>query len=312
VTDSLLRRVRPKVALAPLQRRDFEAARALCASNPAAYVMPAMHVERAIDEAPPSSGRLWALHAKGGAGHGLVGVLWHGVNLIPAIPDPTEEVLAGLADLAATCLARPSGIVGEAEVVLDLWRRVRPKWGPARAVKEEQWLMTLDGPPIFPKPSPGEASGILLDFVRLSRLDDFDAVLPAAIHMFRGEVGYDPTEHGHGVYEDRLRRLIQYGRSFIQYGDIEADGGRYERKVVFKAEAGVVGGGVAELQGVWVDPTLRGRGLGREGLASVCVAIQADLAPTLSLYVNSYNRAAIAAYEAVGFRRVGTFATVML
>jgi predicted GNAT family acetyltransferase len=32
----------------------------------------------------------------------------------------------------------------------------------------------------------------------------------------------------------------------------------------------------------------------------------------VSLYVNSYNKVAIAAYEAVGFRRVGTFATVML
>lgn len=311
MTDSLLRRVRPKITLTPLHRRDLEAARALCARRPAAYVMPSMHVERAIDEAPPSSGRLWALHAKGGSDRGLVGVLWHGVNLIPAIPDPTEEVLVGLADLAATCLARPSGLVGEAEVVLDLWRRIRPKWGPERAVREEQWLMTLDGPPVFPEPSPADASGLPLEPVRLARPEDFDAVLPAAIHMFQGEVGYDPTEHGRGVYEDRLRRLIQYGRSFVQFGEVEV-AGRYERRVVFKAEAGIVGCGVAELQGVWVDPMLRGRGLGREGLAAVCSAIQADLAPTLSLYVNSFNRAAIAAYEAVGFQRVGTFATVML
>jgi len=94
-------------------------------------------------------------------------------------------------------------------------------------------------------------------------------------------------------------------------GDGESDG-EPARRVVFKTEVGVVGGGVAEIQGVWVEPTLRGRGLGREGIALVCQAIQAGLAPTVSLYVNSFNRTALAAYEAVGFRRVGTFATVML
>ena len=143
--------------------------------------------------------------------------------------------------------------------------------------------------------------------MRASRPEDFDALLPAAIHMFRGEVGYDPTEHGHGVYEDRLRRLISHHRSFVQFGDV---GGA--RRVVFKAEIGVIGAGVAEVQGVWVEPLLRGRGLARAGMAAVADLVRADLAPTLSLYVNSFNRSAIAAYEAVGFHRVGTFATVML
>lgn len=307
MTDSLMRRVRPKVVLDPIQRRDLEAAREICARCPAAYVMPAMQVERAISQAPPSSGRLWGLFAKGGGDRSLLGVVWDGVNLIPAVPDPTEEVLAGLGTLAVTRLTRPSGIVGEAEVVLDLWGRVRPRWGPARAVREEQWLLTLDGPPTFPLPSPAGESGLTLETVRPSRPEEFDAVLPAAVHMFTAEVGYDPTAHGHGTYEERLQRLIRHGRSFVQFGEVEG-----ERRVVFKAEVGVIGCGVAEIQGVWVEPKLRGRGLGREGIALVCEAVQAGLAPTVSLYVNSYNKVAIAAYEAVGFRRAGTFATVML
>ncbi|MCJ7827049.1 MAG: GNAT family N-acetyltransferase [Demequinaceae bacterium] len=320
MTDSLLRRVRPKVALAPLQRKDLEAARELCALRPVAYVMPAMHVERAIARSTSSSGRLWALHSRANGGRELVGVLWDGVNLFPAVPEPTEEIMAGLADAMTARLTRPSGIVGEAEVVLGLWRRIRPKWGPARAVREEQWLMALDGPPVFPEPSPARASGLDLEPVRTSDPEDFDAVLPAAIHMFKGEIGYDPTQHGRGVYEDRLRRLIRHGRSFVQFGTGGGGGGGGEggggehagRRVVFMVEAGIVGPGAAEIQGVWVEPTLRGQGLGREGLAVVCEAIQARLAPTVSLYVNSYNRVAIAAYEAVGFRRVGTFSTVML
>ncbi|MBN2176140.1 MAG: GNAT family N-acetyltransferase [Demequinaceae bacterium] len=312
MTDALLGKVRPKVALTPLQRKDLEAARTLCAQRPVAYVMAAMHVDRAIAQTPPSSGHLWALHSRAGGGRKLVGVVWDGVNLFPVVPEPTEETLAGLAAAVTARLTRPSGIVGEAEVVLDLWKRIRPKWGPARAVREEQWLMALDGPPVFPEPSPAGATGLDLGPVQISEPEDFDAVLPAAVHMFKGEIGYDPTQNGRGVYEDRLRRLIRHGRSFVQFETVEGCDGDARRRVVFKLEAGVVGPGVAEIQGVWVEPTLRGRGLGREGLALVCEAIQAHLAPTVSLYVNSFNRVAIAAYEAVGFRRVGTFATVML
>jgi predicted GNAT family acetyltransferase len=35
------------------------------------------------------------------------------------------------------------------------------------------------------------------------------------------------------------------------------------------------------------------------------------VAPTVSLYANHYNERALAAYRAVGFRRVGTYATVL-
>ncbi len=310
MTDALLRRVRPGVALTPLQRRDLEAARDLCAQNPVAYVLPAMHIERALADAPAAAGRLWALQRRDGKGRALVGVVWHGVNLVPAIPESSSGVVAALADSVADRLARPSALVGEADIVLNLWGRLEATWGPARAVRDEQWLMALDTPPRYPPPwPPGDAgfAALRLDAVHRAVPDDFNLVLPAAVHMFRGEVGYDPTEHGRGVYEDRLRRLIRGGRSFVQFGDVSD-----KRRVVFKAEIGVIGGGVAEVQGVWVEPLLRGRGLARAGLAAVCEAIQADTAPTVSLYVNSFNRAAIAVYNAIGFRRVGTFATVML
>ena len=34
--------------------------------------------------------------------------------------------------------------------------------------------------------------------------------------------------------------------------------------------------------------------------------------PSASLYVNDYNERAVRTYEAVGFERVGTFATIMM
>jgi predicted GNAT family acetyltransferase len=43
----------------------------------------------------------------------------------------------------------------------------------------------------------------------------------------------------------------------------------------------------------------------------VVALAQETIAPVVSLYVNDYNHAARAAYERVGFRQVGTFASVL-
>ncbi len=70
-------------------------------------------------------------------------------------------------------------------------------------------------------------------------------------------------------------------------------------------------GGVGQVQGVWVAPRHRGRRLSEAGMAAVVLAARQEVAPVVSLYVNDYNSRALAAYRAVGFRQVGTFATVL-
>jgi hypothetical protein len=80
---------------------------------------------------------------------------------------------------------------------------------------------------------------------------------------------------------------------------------------VFKAEVGAVCATVCQVQGVWVPPDLRGRGLSAPGMATVVRLAQATLAPIVSLYVNDYNDAARRTYERVGFSQVDTFATVL-
>ena len=46
-------------------------------------------------------------------------------------------------------------------------------------------------------------------------------------------------------------------------------------------------------------------------MAELVRQVRAQLAPTVSLYVNDFNAPALAVYRDVGFREVGTFATVM-
>jgi predicted GNAT family acetyltransferase len=82
--------------------------------------------------------------------------------------------------------------------------------------------------------------------------------------------------------------------------------------VVFKTDIGSLALGCAQLQGVWVAPRLRGRGLAVPMLASVVEQVMVGSAPLVTLYVNDYNTAARATYEHIGFREVGDFSTVLL
>lgn len=305
MTDSLLRRAQH--SLAPLQRRELAQALEIAGADPVANVVPLMHLEIARDSGvTPAS--MWAVRRRTGLRSELVALVWNGANLCPVLPgDASEESETMRAEVAAAAvgrLTRPAAIVGPAETVLDLWGRVEPWWGPERELRARQLSMAITGPPVR---VPGvDDAGLALDAVRRATLDDYDLLLPACVHMFIGEVGYDPLAHGRAAYEDRLRYLIRSGRSYLQLGTVDG-----RREVVFKAEVGAVAGGVAQLQGVWVHPRLRGRGLARAGLGGVIDAVRRSTAPTVSLYVNDFNPTAIRAYEAVGFAQVGTFATVM-
>jgi len=307
MTDSLLRRTHH--VLSPVQPRELDAALELCAADPVANVVPAMHVERAHASGMIPSG-LWALRRRSGLSRDFTGLVWNSANfaaVLPPIDDAESQagMRAELARSATSRLTRPAALVGEASLTLDLWSRLEPWWGPAREVRPVQLSMAISSP--AQRVSDVDTAGLQLEAVRPAIMDDFDALLPACVHMFTGEVGYDPMQHGRNAYVERLRELVRSGKSLLQYGVAEG-----RRQVVYKAEIGALGGGVAQLQGVWVHPSLRGRALARTGLAATIDLIHATTAPTVSLYVNDYNHAAVKAYEAVGMRQVGVFATVML
>ena len=121
--------------------------------------------------------------------------------------------------------------------------------------------------------------------------------------MFTEEVGVSPlrTDGGAG-YRARVDELVRAGQSlaWIQDGT-----------VLFKAEIGAVCRGACQVQGVWVAPTLRGKGIGTACTAAVVEYARAVIAPVVSLYVNDYNTRARAAYQRVGFREVGEYASVL-
>jgi predicted GNAT family acetyltransferase len=227
-------------------------------------------------------------------------VCWSGANLVPVVPPglsdgEADDAVAAFAGMARRQGRRSSSIVGERSAALRLWEHLEPVWPPAREVRADQPSLAIDrDPDLEPEPR-----------VRRSTLEDLDVVLPACVRMFTEEVGYSPVASAGGAYEMRVRSLVAEGRSFVQTA---RDDGAV---VVFKAELGAVAGRVAQVQGVWVDPAYRRRGLAAPGMAAVVRATRRDVAPVVSLYVNSYNAPALATYRRVGFERVGTYATVL-
>ncbi|MEP9413579.1 DUF4081 domain-containing protein [Gordonia sp. VNQ95] len=269
----------------PLGARDAPAVSRVLNSDPVANCMVAARFESHGIEPRMLGGEMWS------AGHPESSLCFSGANLIPIRGSLAD--MAYFADRATSGARVCSSIVGDTDLALTLWENITPVWGPAREVRPTQPLMALYGPPAV-EPDPA---------VRLVTPEDLDAYLPAAVDMFIGEVGVDPCAGDGGrSYRRRLASLIAARRVFARFDDGE---------VVFKAEIGSMSRAVGQIQGVWVDPQMRGRGYGAAGTAAVAAAVAA-YGRIPSLYVNSFNLPAQAVYHRVGFTQVGTFATVLI
>lgn len=222
----------------------------------------------------------------------LQAVCFAGANLIPVNADVAAT--EAFADRARVSGRMCSSIVGDAGPVLHLWERLREFWDAPREVRPEQPVLVTSRPP-----------SILADpRVRLATPRDFDALLPACVAMYTEEVGVSPLDWDGGrAFRGRLGELIADGHMYVRCDESGV--------VDFKAEIGAVSHGVCQIQGVWVRPELRGRGVGTAAMAAVTADAVRRVAPVASLYVNGYNHPARAVYERCGFVRHATFATVL-
>ncbi|MBC6460890.1 DUF4081 domain-containing GNAT family N-acetyltransferase [Actinomadura sp. HBU206391] len=221
----------------------------------------------------------------------LTSLCYSGANLIPIAA--TSDAVRAFGERARSQGRRCSSIVGPVEAVTELWGILAAYWGPPRAVRATQPVMATSTPPLI-APDPA---------VRRVRMEEFDVIYPACVAMFTEEVGVSPHSGDGGVlYRARVAELIRAGRSFARIED---------GRVLFKAEIGAVTPHACQVQGVWVDPDLRGRGLSVRGMAALVRASLREIAPTVTLYVNDYNTRARAAYQRVGFTDVDTFMSVL-
>ncbi len=270
-----------------LSDRDLDAVRQVLDADPVANVMVAARVEAAGLDPWRLGAEMWA-YAPAGE---VTALCLSGANLVPVAAD--THASRAFADRARRQGRRCSSIVGPAEAVLTMWERLAPVWDRPRDVREAQPLMLLDTDPAVP----GDRA------VRRVRPEELEILLPAAIAMYTEEIGFSPAlADGGALYRARVAELIDQGRAFARVED---------GAVVFKAEIGAASSAACQVQGVWTTPTLRGRGIGTAGTAAVATEARRTIAPLVSLYVNDHNEVAQRAYATVGFRRVGTFASVL-
>ncbi|WP_329160164.1 GNAT family N-acetyltransferase [Streptomyces anulatus] len=271
-----------------LEPSDLGAALAVLESEPVANAFVTSRVQVAGLDPWRLGGEMWGWYADGM----LRSLCYSGANLVPICAGP--EAVRAFADRARRAGRRCSSIVGPAESTTRLWRLLEPSWGPAREVRANQPLMVTESPSADVTPDP---------LVRRVRKDETEVLMPACVAMFTEEVGISPLAGDGGLlYQARVAELIGTGRSFARIDD---------GKVVFKAEIGAATPQACQIQGVWVAPEHRGKGLSEAGMAAVLRYALADVAPVVSLYVNDYNTPARKAYRRVGFREVGAFMSVL-
>lgn len=275
-------------AVRVLGRDDLASTIAILSAKPVENVFVAARVRSAGIEQASLGCSMWGYER-----HGLLRSVCHaGFNLVPVNAD--AEAVAAFAQFAGRnrmC----SSIFGPSSVVMDLWHQLSERWGgcwgDVREVRPRQPVLAIETEPaVAPNPD-----------VRRVTLDHWDAYFEAAVKMYTEEVGVSPIQGNAAGYRFYVRQLITSGRAFALF-----DGPR----VLFKADLGSVSGTVSQVQGVWLDPEVRGRGMAAPAMAAV-VRLARTVTPTVSLYVNDFNTSARRAYLRVGFQPVGEFATVL-
>ncbi|MFC3999497.1 GNAT family N-acetyltransferase [Nocardiopsis sediminis] len=274
-------------SLRVLGERDRDAVHALLDTDPVGNVFVSSRLRGAGLDSGRLGAEVWGYSEQGT----LTALCYSGANLVPINAGPAA--VRQFAEHARWQGRRCSSIVGPVAAVGDLWARLGPSWGPARAIRAHQPVLELSEQPLV-EPDP---------LVRRVRVSELGILVPACVAMFTEEVGVPPDSgDGGSLYRARVEELVRTGRAFARIED---------GRVVFKAEIGAVTPYACQVQGVWVHPDLRGRGHSVGGMAAVVRAALADIAPRVTLYVNDYNTPARAAYRRVGFREVGAVRSVL-
>ncbi len=182
-------------------------------------------------------------------------------------------------------------IVGSDSAVSELWDDLSRHLPPPRRDSPKEPVYELQEPP-----APGDSG------LRLATSSDLDLLLPACAAAHEEELGMNPLEYDPVGFRQRTRIQIVSGRSWLW-----SENGR----ILFKAEASAWTPSALQLQQVWTDPELRGRGYARRALGDLC-RLLLESTPRVCLFVRAENERAIGLYESVGMRQVGLFRSIVL
>ena len=204
----------------------------------------------------------------------------------PSVSREITDCACGLvAERILTRMLPVRAIISPAHLVEALWNELRSRVDPPTVVRMNQPIYALKKRLDYPD----------LVLSRYATARDLEQLVPACAAMHKEEVGIDPMQRDALGYRERVRELVEKKRSVIRIVD---------GRIVSKCEYSAVTGEAVQLMGVWTHPSYRRRGLSLELLREVCGHLSRK-GKTVTLFVNDFNRPAIALYEALGFHRIG-------
>ena len=239
-------------------------------------------VERVFleDVARRGFGRFVAVADNGSA---LVSLCHLGANLVSS-----GSGCDAFGDLAASSTSKM--IIGSEEAVGELWEAALHRMPSPRADRPGQPVYA-----IAEAPEPGDTG------LRAATLDDLELLIPICAAAHAVELGVNPLERDAEGFRWRTRAQIADGRSWVWIED---------GVVLFKAEASAWTPAAVQIQQVWVDPEVRGRGYGARGMRDLCRLLLA-VTPVVTLFVRAENTPAIALYESIGMQSVGRYRSLL-
>jgi ribosomal protein S18 acetylase RimI-like enzyme len=235
---------------------------------------------------PHNRGTFWGCRNSEGRLEGVALIGHH--TLVEARTRRASQEFA----LVAQCCTNPHVIMGELEKVDEFWNYYADEGRPMRLACREL-LFELRQQVI----AGGEVVGL-----RLAAPEDLDLVVPVQAHMVELESRINPLDTDPEGFRARCLRRIEMGRTWVIVG-----GGR----LLFKAEVQADTPEVIYLEGVWVDPAMRGTGAGRKYMAELCRLMFARTR-TVCLLANEENERAQRFYRSCGFRLRSVYDTIFL
>ena len=180
--------------------------------------------------------------------------------------------------------------IGEENAVGDFWAAAQDRLPPPREDRPGQPVYVLEKPP-----EPGET------ILRPATQADFELLVPACAEAHREELGTNPLDRDPESFRWRTRMQIEDGRSWLWVED---------GTILFKAEASAWTPSAVQLQQVWVDPRVRGRGYAQRGMRDLC-RLLLERVPSVCLFVRAENAPAIRVYERVGMRHTISYRSLI-
>lgn len=138
--------------------------------------------------------------------------------------------------------------------------------------------------------------------LRPASSEDLDLLVPVHARMALDESGVDPREHDAEGFNARCKRRVEQGRTWVLT----------ERgKLQFKADIAAETPQTIYIEGVWVNPHVRGQGYGRRCMSQLARELLSQ-SKSICLFVNDDNEDAQRFYKHAGYHLQTVYDTIFL